>query len=372
MRIAVITASFLPEVGGAQYCVHYLAREWARAGHEVTVVNTTSDSPPDPAAGYSVRRLGLLRGSTRFGYHRFPFRHWVTRQLDRILKNDSPDFVSSHTAYPTALWLAHLPHPTRFVLTCHGGDITTAPWGARARYGIDSELRTALGRAERVIAISRSARRLVEDLGVPPERVVDIPNGVDVDRFTSRVDVDLRSELGLPRGALLILSVAHNRPPKGLEVGVRAFARARERGLDAHYLIVGQDASVLTGLARELGQAARIHPQPPLTGDRLAAAYQQAEVYLAPSWDELFPLVLLEAMASGLAVVATDISGHQDVVRPGENGFLVGAGDVEEMARALLELGQDPSARESIGKTNRQRAHEFRWEEISRRYLELA
>ena len=109
MRIALVTCSFLPRVGGAEFVIHNLARHWTSRDHEVVVMNAASDRPPEGAA-YACRQFRVLRGSDRFGYHRFPFFGFVRRQLRRMLAEWRPDFISAHFGYPTALWLADLRH----------------------------------------------------------------------------------------------------------------------------------------------------------------------------------------------------------------------------------------------------------------------
>jgi glycosyltransferase involved in cell wall biosynthesis len=260
----------------------------------------------------------------------------------------------------------------RFIITCHGRDITRQPWGDRAVYGIDKELTDAIRRARTVVAISRHARQLLEELGVPDTHITDIPNGVDLERFSRRSDTEIRHELGLPGDAALVISVGRNHPAKDLNTGLKAFAQVARHIDNVHYLVIGRDAERLSGLARQLGIQDRVSLCEQFLGAKLVAAYQQSDVYLSSSISETFPLTLLESMATGSAPVVTQVGGHEDLVVHGENGVLTPPGDVEALADALTQLLQDSNYRARISEAARQTAQGYSWKTVSQRYLELA
>jgi glycosyltransferase involved in cell wall biosynthesis len=369
MRIALVTCSFLPRVGGAEFVIHNLARHWTAQGHEVVVMNAASDRPPE-GASYACRRFRVLRGSDRFGYHRFPFFGFVRRQLKRMLAEWRPDFVSAHFGYPTAFWLADLRQ--RFIMTCHGGDITPFEWGYRRVHGIDGQLAAALNGAHRVVAISTYARTLLLDLGVAGERIVHIPNGVDIERFRSRPPFDLRDRFGLPPDARVVVSVGRDHPAKDYGTGLRAFQAVAGRLPDARYVLIGRGSSRWQPLVDELGLGSRVVLCPGLQGGDLVGAYQQADVFFSCSVQEMFPLVVVEAMAAGRPAVVTDVSGSQDMIRTGENGLVVTPGRAGEMADALVRLLEDPQERDRMGRLNLERSLEYSWERVAGRYLEQA
>ena len=372
MRIALVSPSFLPAVGGAEFVVHHLAQAWGEQGHTVRVMNWVADEPTQPGATYSVARFTILRGAPRVGYHRFPFGRYTVRQLDRLFADFEPDFVSGHMGYPTATYLARCRPAVPYAITCHGRDLTHFDWGYRNEYRIDAPMRRALQASRGVIAISSFARRLLEELGVTPDRIFDIPNGVDLQRFRRDVDYDLRAAFGIPAGAPVMLSVGREHPQKAFETGVRAFARLAARRDDVHYVVLGLGTSVHATLAESLGVADRVHLHEGLRGDDLVGAYQQADVYFSPSIWEMMPLVVLESMAAGVPAVVTDVSGSQDLVLEGETGFIVQPGDEQAMADRLADVLDDAALRERLAKATAQRADDYSWDAVSRRYLELA
>lgn len=371
MKIAVVTTSFLPRIGGAEFAIHHLAREWCRQGHEVVVVNGVADRPSQKDAGYAVRKYRVARGASRFGAHRQPFSWYETRQLSTILDEIEPDGISAHFGYPTAIWLSRMRPVPRFLITCHGPALNETPSGPRQRYNLDETIADALNRSTRAVAISSHARRVMERIGVDPARIVEIPNGVEPERFRARVEgFDLRARLGIPQRAPVILSVGRESWAKAYDDGIRAFALVAEQDPAARYLIVGRGTDRWRSLTAQLGVADRVLFSEGLYDDELVAAYQQADLFFLPSIKELCPLVVPEAMAAGLPEVVTDVSGSQDMIRSGYNGFVIQPRDTEGMAQALTDLLRDPALRTRMGEAGRAEAKRYAWARLSRLYLE--
>jgi glycosyltransferase involved in cell wall biosynthesis len=372
MKIALVTLSCLPQIGGAEFVIHELAQQWSRQGHEVCVMNALTDEATHANGQYSVKRFRLLRGSTRLGYHRFIFRQYAVRNLSRLLDKVQPDFISAHFGYPTGTWLADIRPLPKFLVTCHGSELNKFDFGFRSKFNLDRTLALALNKSAGAIAISTHARKLMEELGVLPSKILDIPNGVDLERFQANVSVDARALLGVPPGALMILSVGREHPVKAYDAGLRAFARFTVRFPDAYYVILGKGTNRWAALAAELGVANRVVTCEGLHGDDLVASYQQADIFFSPSIWETMPLVVLEAMAAGCPQVVTNVSGSQDLVATGENGIVVEPGDIDAMAKALYELASSESQRTRLGSENLRRSQNYSWDKISRMYLEHA
>lgn len=370
MKIALVTVSFLPQIGGAEFTIHHLANEWSKLGHEVCVVNTVSNEATSCDAKYMIMQYKLLRGSTKFGYHRFPFKWYGTRALGKALRQFEPDFISAHFGYPTGLWLSQLKPVPRYLLTCHGRELWKSEWGYRSVYKIDNLLAEALNKSAGAVAISSQAKELMQEMGVESSKIVCIPNGVDIDRFQTKVAVDFRKRLDIPRDAIVILSVGQEHPQKGYDTGLRAFAKVAVRFSRAHYVILGKGVEKWQGLAKELGIGERMRLCAGLYGDELVGAYQQSDIFFSPSWYELCPLVVLEAMAAGCAEVVTDVGGSQDLIETGENGIVVAPGDIEKMAEALGRLVENESLRKRFGQANLEKSRLYSWDRIGKMYLE--
>ena len=370
MKIALVTNSFLPQIGGAEYVIHYLARAWGLAGHEVTVITVEPGDEPEQGIPYSVKTFKLLRGSSRLGYHRFPILQLAVRTLSGLLESYKPDFISAHFGYPVGLWLSRCSPIPRFLITCHGDEVN--PDGRpRGKYHIDGILTESLNRAHGVIAISTHSRNLMKEMGVHPDKIHLIPNGVDHERFRKPVEFDLRGRFGISKDAPVILSVGKERRAKAFDKAIEAFAILLKDNPDAHYILLGKGNERLIPLLKQLDIERNVTISR-LDGEELVGAYQQSDLFFSSSIYEGCPLVVLEAMASGLPVVVTNVSGSQDMIESGKNGIVVEPGRTDEMAEAISSILRDRSLQKRFGLANVELSNYYDWNNIAKMYLELA
>lgn len=232
--------------------------------------------------------------------------------------------------------------------------------------------RLALGKAHRVVVPSRALEDIARaEWGLSAPRLVRIPNGVDTQRFCpgSEGRDALRASLSIPADALVVGSVGHLRPVKRFEVLIRACAHLPRElaGAGVHLLILG-DGEQRAALEREAAGCAppggRVH----LPGHRedLAPWYRAMDVFALSSSSEQHPLSLLEAMATGLPVSATDVGDLRVTLGPGLDGHLVGAeGDCEGALAAQLEvLLRFADERQRLGAAGRERVREAFSDEV--------
>lgn len=225
-------------------------------------------------------------------------------------------------------------------------------------------------RQARAIAVSeevaRSIRRHAGD-AVPVEVVL---NGVDVERFRPDPDAGLRlrAALDLPAGAPVIGQIAVFRPQKRLDLWLEAAARVRAARPDALFVLVGDGPArrQIERRAERLGLTPAIR----FVGlqEEVRPFYAAFDVYLVSSDYEGLPVALLEAMASGPAIVSTGVGGVPEVVRPGEDGLLVPPGDAGALAAAVLRLLENPGERDRLSRSARGRVTtSFSTERMTRR-----
>jgi len=209
----------------------------------------------------------------------------------------------------------------------------------------------------RWIAVSDQVAEDLAYLGVERERVSVVPNGIDTARFRPDLEAraEIRAELGIdPAGPVAVVAGRLTRQ-KGVDVAIRAVARVP--GL---HLVVAGDGGARAELERRvqlLGLAGRVRFGGPVAYQRVPSLLAAADIGLMPSLlEEAFPLSLIEAMATGLPVVASRVGGVPTAVRPGVDGALVPPGDVDALARVLGELADNPSRRAELGANARKRA----------------
>lgn len=218
-------------------------------------------------------------------------------------------------------------------------------------------------------------------LGIEPGEISYSPNGFDPSLLPPQGVLDtpsvLRETLGIPPSAPVLLTLSKCVWAKAPEVMLEVFSRVHAARPDSHFLMAGRgmtDAEEMGDLVRERGLGSHVH----LLGARrdVAALMASADVFLLPSRVEGFPNAVMEAMAFGLPVVASNVGGIPDLVRHGEDGFLHDAPDVDGMVQSVLTLMADANLRARFGEAGRQRIEdEFSLQKLGdralRRYAEL-
>jgi glycosyltransferase involved in cell wall biosynthesis len=204
--------------------------------------------------------------------------------------------------------------------------------------------RAAYACANRVAANSQAAADRLRREWVPEQRITLIPNGLDVDAFTPRL---------LPNRLRRIITVANLRKEKAHEILFNAATRIHGEYPDAEFWIVGGGARYdeLTALARRLGIAERTR----FFGHRddVPALLAESDIFVLPSRSEAFPSGLIEAMASGLPVIATSAGGNVELVQHRQNGLLVPPDDAGAIAASIRELIESPGEAAALGRAAR-------------------
>jgi sugar transferase (PEP-CTERM/EpsH1 system associated) len=214
---------------------------------------------------------------------------------------------------------------------------------------------------QRVLCVSQAHRqRLVETVGFPYERLTLILNGVDVQAFPPRpADKDtIRADLGLELDPIYIGTVGNLRPVKNQALLLQAAQQVCARYHNVRVVIIGEGP--LRGQLVRTAEALGIQKQVCLLGARaeISELLNALDIFVLPSLSEGLPMSVLEAMACGLPVVATDVGGIPEVVVHGQTGLLVSSQDVQQLAAALETLVQQPGLRLTLGHQGRARVVE--------------
>lgn len=252
------------------------------------------------------------------------------------------------------------------VATAHGTDLYVHSKSERPP--IRFWTRLVLRGATRVIAVSTSLERMIENLGVGEDRRRRVPNGVDIDRFRPVDDPEpYRGRLGLPPGAHIFLSLGLFIPQKGHRVLAEAFRLLSSRRPES-FLVLAGDGPLRAEIAARMSEAGldeRVRFTGLLSHEEVAPWIAASHALLLPSLDEGMPLAILEAFASARPLVGTTAGGIPEVVNDGRLGILVPPDDPEAFARAMeesMDRTWDASAL-------RARAEEFGWPAIIEKLL---
>ena len=250
------------------------------------------------------------------------------------------DVVLGSWAYPdgfAAVVLAEL-LGVPAVVKLHGSDMNVV---ARLR-GPRRRLEWALPRAARVVAVSRPLAEQARSLGVSPERIDVVRNGIDRATFRPRDRSEARRELGLADDRRIVLYVGHVIPSKGALDLVRAYASGGPRLKSSRLVMIGDGSATeeCRTLASELGVDASFVGARP--HEEIATWLAACDVLALPSWNEGMPNVVLEALASGRPVVASRVGGIPDVVDSDAAGLLVPPRDPTALGGALEGVLGEP------------------------------
>jgi D-inositol-3-phosphate glycosyltransferase len=217
---------------------------------------------------------------------------------------------------------------------------------------------------------------------VDPGKIEIIPGGVDVAVFRPQDRQQMRRRLVLEPGQPVLLFVGRLQPLKGIDILLRAAQIVRQQYASLQVIVVGggvdtqddhevQERQRLQTLCRELGLTDRVRFVKAQSQDVLVQYYTAADVFVMPSHYESFGMVVLEAMACGTPVVASNVGGLASTVVHGSTGFLVPEGDSYAFAEAILRLVGSPALREAYGQASVQRAQDFTWARIVARTVQL-
>jgi colanic acid/amylovoran biosynthesis glycosyltransferase len=288
----------------------------------------------------------LLRLVHRPGMTIRTLRHFMTRpegflypeyRIALSLIRRSYDVVFCHYG-PNgnfATFLKQVDPKTRLITEFHGYDYQMAVGNLRNMYG------NLFRMADLLLANSPSTRDKIIELGADPASVRIHPMGIDLARFPAR-----SRPIKSPDEPLRILTVARYVPKKGLDSGIRAFQNVKDRypnrTLSYDIIGYGPEQESLQRLIDELGLAGSVSLLGPRTNEEVIAQMAGADLFLLPSILEPLGVVLLEAQAAGLPIVATETDGIPFAVVPGRSALLVPPADADAMAEALCRLIDHP------------------------------
>ena len=221
------------------------------------------------------------------------------------------------------------------------------------------------GQVDTVFVNSEQYRQCWIDRGFAPEKLKILPRGLDTDLFNpNRRDATWWQRFGRNGKGVRLLYVGRISREKDLDVLAEAYRKVREQGYPLQLFLVG-DGPYSEALAAALPDA--VFPGY-LTGEQLATAYASADIFVFPSTTDTFGNVVIEAQASGLPVIVSDLGGPKELVENGVNGVVTRAHDVEDLACAITILASDAKRRTRMGQQARQSVLDRNWPDAFRKF----
>ncbi|MFH1151249.1 MAG: glycosyltransferase family 4 protein [Actinomycetota bacterium] len=365
MRIAMVSPYSWAYPGGVNNHVEGLAGRMLARGHEVWVV--APDAPPDrPDPGGGVRFVDAGRSvpvPANGSVAHVALAPGTRARVRRALAVMGPDVVHVHEPMvPLVSTAAVTATGARVVGTFHAaGD------GGSALYALAGLTRGRLfERLDHRIAVSPPARDLASHYFPGDYEVV--PNGVDLSRFTP----GLTAPPGFPPGPV-VLFVGRDERRKGLGVLLEAFPVIRQSARDCGLVLAGsgiEERDVARRLPR--GLAGEVFVAGYVPNEQLPAYYASSTLFCAPALGgESFGVVLIEAMATGTPVVASDIPGYASVVEQAGGGVLFPRGDSEGLAHEVADLLVDEDRRRELSRRGIEGVKAFSWDRLAPRIEEI-
>jgi phosphatidylinositol alpha-mannosyltransferase len=346
VRVALVCPYAWDDPGGVQVHVRELAPRLAERGHHVVVLAPVRDRADEPWVARVGRPVDVPYNASNAPIDPRP---WSRRRVRAVLDRFAPDVVHVHEPLTpsTSMW-ATLESRAPLVATFHSGASRSRLFDLAA-----PGLRRVARRIAVRIAVSEAAAAFVrERIGGSFEIV---PNGVDVARFAAAVPADLGDGTKL-------LFVGRLDERKGFPTAVAAFAELAVDRPGLRLVVVGDgpDRDAADGLPPDVRD--RITFLGSVPNRDLPPIHAACDLFLGASvGGESFGIVLVEALAAGLPVVASDIPGYDEVVRDGLDGLLVPPRDPGALAAAVARVLDDPALSASLASAGRDRARSFDW-----------
>ena len=364
MKIGLVSAYDYPYPGGVSEHIHHLEEEFTRLGHEVKII-APSSSDKEQLARENVLKVGSVVPIPANGsVARVTLSLRLSGRVKQILRQEQFDVIHLHEPLLPALPVTVLRHSHALnVGTFHAYQNRSLAYFYGKRI-----LRRFFNKLHGKIAVSQAAMEFISKYFTGDYNI--IPNGIDLREFSDDV-------APLPEfmdGSLNILFVGRLEKRKGFQYLLKAFPYIKHDFPNARLIVAGaygdDDKAQYEYFAEKAGLRDVVFVGF-VPSEQLPRYYKSCDIFCAPSTGgESFGIILLEAMAMGKPVIASDIQGYRTVVRHGEEGLLVPPKDETALAVGIAKLLADKDLREKMSYNAREKVLDYSWSKIALRVLD--
>lgn len=375
MKILFFNYEYPPLGGGAANATYYFMQEFAKIpGLEIDLVTSSIDANyHEEKIGNSITVYRLPIGKNEKNLHYQSQKEllvysWRAYKFAKMLvKRNDYDLTHSFFTVPCGYLSLRLKKKfgLPYIVSLRGSDVP----GYSERFTFIYSLLTPLIKriwkdAQFVISNSEGLKALA--LRSKPEKEIGvIYNGIDVQEFHPQPELHDANEFRLICGTRVT-------PRKGIRFLIQAMDVLAVKYPQIRLVVVGEgdEKQSLENLVRGIGLSDKVNFLGFVPREKAAEYYGRGDVYVSPSLNEGMANFMLECMALGMPIVATDVGGTRELLTEGENGLIIKVGDYADIAEKIEYLLQNPDLKEKMGKASRERAEKMSWENVAKQYHE--
>jgi glycosyltransferase involved in cell wall biosynthesis len=387
LNICLLSHEFPPRIGGEASYASFIAKTISNMGHNLIIMTSNTEGQMNISnnENFNIKYISTIKTTP---FESFLFNIRTKKALLNLLKTNKMDIIHQtydYNTFPISKDKINVPiittihHPfkeERKLIKANLSFMEYLNYLSRRRlHYLEIMQKKLCERADKIISVSTyTARSVIKEFNIPPDKIEVIPNGVDINRFNPNINVEeMREKWGI-QSEPIVLFVGRLDYNKGIKYLIGGFSKLIKDISDAKLVIVGQgpDRDHLNHLIDKHNLIKSVILAGRVENKDLPKAYCASNVIVLPSLMEGFGISLLEAMACGKPCIATSAGGTTDVVVDGKTGFIVPPSDPLSLYQAMYTLLSDDNLSQKFGMASRKRAEKnFAWDAIAKRTINL-